>query len=732
MLFKDNEESGVRIGAEFLDVDGFFSTLNMIHVSVAIEIGFMITMGYALHRIAKHYNAFLTPVRKDKKEDYALNLRRPIRAAVFFLVVDLVFFLGVITKDHVFVSPNEPSIQIPFIQRHMDATLTGYRLNDIETVDWRPPEAPLSPDKLLASKTVQNAPIFTPFVTYMEEPPDVQHFERIQASESLMVFGPMLDIFKQEQQLRPYYQILNVDGVRYTVDGEKKMYVSATRELPSLAFLGPKEWLRYWGSAALMFTHGLGLVMAPVNIPNEEGGPVYVSHEVPPKVENPAFEAEPRLYFGEGMKDDYILTNIRHLKELDHATRQFREEFVFPDDIRQGIPVDSFWKRLILAFHTKDLTAFLFSDFIDHSQTRIHLYRTPLRRAARIAPFLFLDTNNYAFVADKKILWMVNALTTTDQYPYSYREALGDKADERAIEKFPERVINYAEDSVKVTIDAYTGEAHFYKIANDPIVNAWDKIYPGLFEDGSGMPKAVKAQLTYPLQWFHIQFDDIYKRYHQLNPIEFYNVEDLWDDADEVLGSIGRGLTEFGTTDQMTFSYEGTNLLIDPADLPRGTNVGTAGELQFTMLMPFTCEGCRNLRSLILAFQDPDTYGKLVNLRIPQGTFVAGPEQVDTYIDDDAQANQQITMWVRHGSEVVRGHTLILPVQGDVMYVEPLYIVSLQNPLPEIKLYSVVYRGRTTMATSFEKAIRLQAIPEAAEQQMNMLPWFEEDKRRDQ
>lgn len=142
------------------------------------------------------------------------------------------------------------------------------------------------------------------------------------------------------------------------------------------------------------------------------------------------------------------------------------------------------------------------------------------------------------------------------------------------------------------------------------------------------------------------------------------------------------------------------------------------------MLMPFTPDGARNLRSLVVAFQDPGRYGELLNLRIPQGVFVPGPEQVDAMIDDDSQVNQQITLWVRHGSEVVRGHTLLLPVGGDILYVEPLWIMSLQNELPQIKLFSVVYRGRTTMATSLQEAIRLLDLPEHEEAEANELPWF--------
>jgi uncharacterized membrane protein (UPF0182 family) len=713
LLVKDNGPTGVRTGASFVDIEGFFSTLNLIHTSTAVELAIMLLGGYALHQIGRYHMAG------------RLQIRPLVRSVSVLLVVDLAFFVAVVVRTHLLVAPNEPTIQAPYIERHIAATTRGYRLDRIETVDWRPPETPIPPDRLMQSATVRNAPLLPGWVSSLEEPPDVQHYERVRVSESTMVYGPMLQVFEQEQQLRPYYHFISVDNVRYALGGTKQMFVSAVRELPSRGFAGPKQWLSHWGSAAMMLTHGLGLVMSPVNELRAEGGPQYTVTDVPPRASHPAFDVEPRIYFGEGAKDDYILTGVRHLRELDYATRQFRSETAYAPPEQTGIAVDSLFKRLVLALYTGDLNEFLFSDFIDHRTTRAHLFRTPMQRVSTVAPFLFLDSNVFAFAADRKVLWMVNALTTSNAYPYSFHEQLGDKADERAVETFPERRINYAEDSVKATVDAYTGALHFYKLADDPIVNAWARVYPGLLEPGSAMPPAVEDQLTYPLQWFHIQFDDIYKRYHQKHPIEFYNAEDLWDDADEVVGSIGRGLTEFGTRDQMTFSYEGYHVLLDPADLP-AAGLGPPGALQYATLMPFTPEGARNLRSLVVALQDRGQYGRLLNLRVPQGVFLTGPEQADTLIDDDAQVNQQITLWVRHGSEVVRGHTLLLPVAGDVLYIEPLWIVSLQNQLPQIKLVSVVYRGRTAMATTLAGALRQLAVSEGDEQRRNELPWFED------
>lgn len=728
LLFKTNEESGVRTGAAFIDLEGVFSTLNLINVSILVEAGLMVSVGYALARMARHYDRLVRAHERGAPAPprRALRVRVPVTIGTAALALDLAFFAGVVLRQHLVVKPNEPNIQLPYIQRHMDATVRGYRLEGIETVAWEPPARALSAADLNSSETVRNAPILPGWVSRLEEPPDIQHLRRMTLSEDLTVYGPMLDIFRQEQSLRPFYDIVDVDAVRYTVDGRKQMFVSTVRELPSRAFLGPKEWLRYWGSAALMYTHGFGLVMSPANRVDDEGRPAYAVRNIPPQSPHPQFAApEPRIYFGEGLKDDYVLTNIRHLDELDYPDAQFRVTGEFPATVAAGIPVDGVWKRLMLAFHTVDFTAFLFSSFIDHEQTRVHLYRTPMRRIARIAPFLFLDSNNLAFIADTKILWMVNALTTTDMYPYAFREVLGDKSDERAVEAYPERIVNYGEDSVKITMDAYTGEVRFYRIADDPIIRAWARCFPGLFAADAAMPTAVRSQLNYPLQWFHVQFDDIYKRYHMRHPLEFYNVEDLWDDADEAIGSLGRGLEEYGTADEMTFSYEGFNALIDPADLPQGTNAGRPGELQYMMLMPFTPEGARNTRALILAMQDPGSYGRLINLRVPQGVFVPGPEQADTIIDTDSQVNQQIALWIRHASEVIRGHTIMLPVRGDVVYIEPLWISSIQNRLPELKLFSVVYRGRCVMSTSVAKAIAYLDGTEAQEQREHELPWLQ-------
>ena len=715
LLFRDNEPSGIRSGAEYLDVVGVFSTVNAIWVTIFVEVGITLLVGYKLYRLYNHYR----PIEAAAAADVPRPSFRPLVLVVGgLLAVDAGFFVAVAIRDRVAVIPNEPFIQKPFIEQHMAATVEAYQLADVKVVPWEPPNGALTPESLLASSTVQNAPILPGYSAYIEsKSPDLQHAQRYEITKSTMFYAPMLEVYEQQQQLRPYYSFIGVDAVRYRIDGEKKMFVSAVREIPSDRVVGPQDWLKNWGTSTLLYTHGMGLVVSPANEVDASGAPLYTVNGIPPRTSETVFEGEPRVYYGEGGTGTYVLTNIRHLKEFDYATPQFRAEYTLPEGLQAGVRIDSRFKRLVFSLWSlnqagSDFTAFLFSDFIDLESTRIHLNRSPLERASAVAPFLFLDDASiYAVVAERRLVWMINSLTTTDSYPYSLREQLGDKASDRAPSElqYPTRQINYAEDSAKVTIDAQTGAIAFYKITDGPIVDAWERIYPDLFRSGSSMPESIEAHLTYPLQWFHIQFDDVYKRYHQGNYIEFYNLEDLWDDADEVLGPIGVGLTAFGNSDEATFSVEGNHLLIDPGDLP-DSGIESHGGLEFAMVMPFTPEGARNLRSLVVVLQDPGRYGELYSFRIPQGTFVPGPEQADAMIDADPHVNQQLTLWVRHGAQVIAGHTLLLPVGGDVLYVQPIFVKSTQNAIPQLRLVSVVYKGRVTMASSLEEAIRLLEV----------------------
>jgi len=258
-------------------------------------------------------------------------------------------------------------------------------------------------------------------------------------------------------------------------------------------------------------------------------------------------------------------------------------------------------------------------------------------------------------------------------------------------------MVNYIEDSVKATVDAATGQVRFYKISDDPVVRAWKKIYPDLFTEASAMPEGVKSQLTYPIQLLHIQFDDLYIYYHMRDPMYFFNQEDMWDDADEVLGPI------LDTGKAVTFSMEPFQCLLETGN---GVLPAANPRVQYSSVMVFTPEKALNLRGIPLVYQDPPDYGKITVLQIPKGQYVIGPEQADAAIDQEPFISQNFSWWNRRGMEVIRGHTTLLMVGKEVLYVEPIFLRSQQNHLPQLKKVVVVMRGKPFMEDTLEQAVR--------------------------
>lgn len=281
LVTRDNTDSSIYIGAEFIDVTGFFSTINFIRVSTLA----VILAAVAAYLWTSGQRSSLT--------------RRLMIAAV---ALPLVFRMFVQVRDEFFVQPNEPVVQLDYIERHIDATRDAYGLDEVEEVQYEPnrkgdplPEAAT----LLASSAVRNAPVWPGFSNYLERLLDPQHSDRIlKTGGDSQIYGPTLDRFRQNQKLRSYYNFLQMDNLRYTIDGEKKMFVSSLRELP---LFEPVPWLNYWGQRYMLFTHGFGLVMASASEVTDEGGLEFASFDIPSRTTDPALAVKnERIYYGEG------------------------------------------------------------------------------------------------------------------------------------------------------------------------------------------------------------------------------------------------------------------------------------------------------------------------------------------------------------------------------------------------------------------------------------------------
>jgi len=688
LLLKDNKDSSVYVGADYVDVTGLLSNLNYIYLSILVVLGIAGIVFVVLTRWHQQAGG-----RSDREQGTSL---RPFGLALLGLVLlDFAFKAGVELRDAVFVKPNEPVIQLDYIGAHIAATREGARLEGVERKSYLPgrPGDPLPPmELLLDSPAMRNMPLWPGFSSYLERLLDPQHADRVLLTEGdPMVYGPTLEHFQQKQKLRAYYRMIGVDFTRYDIDGEQRMVVSSVRELP---LYEPQPWLGYFGQRYMLFTHGFGMVMAPASEVSSDGGPAFVSYNIPGQYQWPEIALEnERIYYGEGSAT-MAFSNVDRMQELDYPTEQDRAEIVLDETETTAVAVDSIWKRLVFGWQSGRMVEFLFSDLITE-QTRVHFYRRPIERLERIAPFLFFDSNPYAVSADGRIQWMVNAMTTSDRFPYARYGELGDKSDQRSPFPVKHRWINYVEDSVKAVVDAYSGAVSLYRLGDDPIIETWAQVYPELFKDISEMPNALKSQLTYPIQLFHYQFDDLWIYYHMNDPMYFFNLEDMWDDGDEVLGPI------IDDGKSIRFSIEPYPLILETGGLLPASGRDT----QYASLMLFTPEKALNLRGIPIVYQDWPDYGRRTVLEVPKGTYVLGPEQADSLIDQDPEISSRFALWNRRGMDIIRGHTFMLPYSDEVVYIEPIFLRSRQNAVTQLHKVAVVFRERVAMADTVEQAL---------------------------
>jgi uncharacterized membrane protein (UPF0182 family) len=678
----DNYDSSIPTGAEYLDVTGLLSTVNVLTASAVLVLLATGAVVWALGR------------RPGSRRAPALVAV----AAVGLAVVALPGALGV--RNVVEVDANEPVVQLPYIEDHLAATRRAWGLDAVETVDFTPRSGddPLpTAAELMAAPAFRTAGLWPGYTSRLERQLDPEYVERLFLAEDDAfdeIYSTTIDAFRQQEKLRPYYDFMDVDTVRYRVDGESRLFASAVREVP---LLEPQPWLAWWGQRFVLFTHGFGLVGADMSSSDPTGRPVIEGRGVATgDGGGPLDVANPRVYHGEGSAT-MAYSNLDRIDELDFPTEQGRAETRLPDDVTAGVHLDSLLKRAVFGWKSGELSSIVFSDLLT-DDSRVHYFRTPLERLEKIAPFLYFETDPYAVAGDESITWMVNGLSTATGYPYSAYADLGDKSDRRSPTSGDPVRVNYAVDSVKATVDAYSGSVDLYRITEEPVLDTWAAAYPDLFRDAADMPEGLRDQVQYPTQLFHAQFDDLFVYYHVPDALTFFNAEDLWDDSDEVVGPI---LDEGAT---VTFSMEPYPWVADARDLVPGEQGET-----FALSMAFTPESALNLRALVTVLQDglDEDYGRLVVQQVPKAEFHPSPEQADAAIDQDAFISQQIGFWNRQGNETIRGHTLPLLAGGELVYVEPIFSRSAQNPAPQLQRVVVVVRGRPAIGLDLQDALEV-------------------------
>ncbi|HEY6446195.1 MAG TPA: UPF0182 family protein [Acidobacteriaceae bacterium] len=478
------------------------------------------------------------------------------------------------------------------------------------------------------------------------------------------------DTLRQIQEIRTYYDFPDIDIDRYQLNGELREVMLAARELNVDKL---PESSRNWINEKLIYTHGYGITMNPVNGFTTEGLPTLMLSNMP--VQSTVSQLavnRPEIYYGQMTNTDvYVKTRQQEFNYPQGQTNNLSSY-----EGSGGIVLGGFLRRIFLAADRGDLWKLPFSDDIT-PQSRLLMRRNILNRVQTLAPFLTWDADPYIVLSDDgRLYWMLDAFTTSDSYPDSSHYALGDSS------------INYMRNSVKVVIDAYNGTTTLYVFdPQDPILAAWRSIFPSLFRDESQMPSDLRRHIRYPQLLLEEQAA-VYGLYHMSDPEVFYNREDLWTVASE-LGMSGGG-------DQQAQSMEPNYVLMK---LPG------ASDVEFVEILPFTPANRNNLIGWIAGRSDGEHYGSAVVYDFPKTKLIDGPMQIEARIDQNAQLSGQLTLWNQQGSHVRRGTLLVIPCGSALLYAEPIYLQAQQSPMPELRLVVLALQDRLAYGPTFESAM---------------------------
>lgn len=598
------------------------------------------------------------------------------------------------------VQPSELVQERPFIARTIAFTRQAFGLEAIETNPFNPQSNLTAADLAANALTVRNIRLWDQ--------------------------RPLLETNRQLQQIRPYYRFPDADIDRYLLPTdaaiqpskplsqgstppnssalsaqlEQRQVLIAARELDYRAV--PKE-AQTWVNRHLIYTHGYGFTLNPVNTVDPGGLPKYFVKDISEgktgalTTASPAIRAtipigHPRLYYGE-LTDNYVMTHTL-TRELDYPSGSDNVYNIY--DGQGGISIGSWWRRGLFAIYCRDWRILFTRDFLP--DTKILFRRHIAHRIQAIAPFLQFDSEPYLVAAqasppdrdikqgDQNFLyWIIDAYTTSNRYPYS---DLGQDG------------INYIRNSVKVVVDAYHGSVDFYVAdPTDPLIATWTKIFPSLFQPLAAMPVELQRHIRYPVDLLKLQSKRL-MIYHMTDPQVFYNREDQWEIANEVYGGEPRPVEPY---------YLITSLPAVPFE-------------EFILLLPYTPRQRPNLIAWLAARSDGSNYGKLLLYTFPKERLVYGPAQIEARINQDPVISQQISLWTRQGSRVIQGNLLIIPIEQSLLYVEPLYLEAAETGLPTLVRVIVAYADRIVMAPTLDEALQSIFPPPAATQIKESLP----------
>ena len=561
-------------------------------------------------------------------------------AAVCYVVVQAVAWY----VSSFIVKPNELVREKPYIVYNTDLTRQAYGLNRVAQREFPAETTVEAAEPANNQATLQNIRLWD--------------------------WHALQDTLRQIQEIRTYYDFPDIDIDRYEIDGATREVMLAARELNVDKL---PESSRNWINEKLIYTHGYGITMNPVNGFTTEGLPTLILSNMPVQsTVHSLAVTRPEIYFGELTNTDvYVKTRQQEFNYPQGATNNLTSY-----EGNGGIPLGGFLRRMIIALDQSDLAKLPFSDDVN-KDSRLLMRRNIRDRVSALAPFLTFDPDAYIVLGDDgRLSWIMDAYTVSDSYPYSTHYQLDSNS------------INYMRNSVKVVVDAYDGTTTFYVFdPDDPIVAAYRRIFPSLFKDAAMMPPGLRKHVRYPELLLKLQAE-VYGLYHMTDPEAFYNREDLWTVATEV------GMSEGGQ--QVTQAMQPNFVLMK---LPGETGV------EFVEILPFTPASRNNLIGWIAGRSDGTQYGTSVVYNFPKTKLVDGPLQIEARIDQNAQLSGQLTLWNQQGSHVRRGALLVIPTGRALLYAEPIYLQAEHSPMPELRLVVLALQDRLAYGPTFEAAL---------------------------
>jgi uncharacterized membrane protein (UPF0182 family) len=575
-----------------------------------------------------------------------------------FLLYLLGSFVAPFVVQKFMVAPNELDREKPYLVHAIAGTRAAYGLDNIEVQEFPATESLTVEDLERNKPTIDNIKIWDN--------------------------RPLQATYKQMQAIRLYYDFPSINVDRYHAENQYWQVMLSTREL--VVDQLPEE-SQTWVNRHLQYTHGHGLCLSPVKRVVGEGLPDLWVKDIPPQSRYPHLKIDrPEVYFGQETSD-YVLVNTR-TQEFDYPKGSENVYTTYRG--RAGIGIGSFWRRVLFAIRFGDVNLF-FTKYLT-PESRVLFNRTIHERVETLAPFLMLDGEPYMVVADGRLFWIQDAYTISYRYPYSQPTPLGRR-----------KRINYIRNSVKVVIDAYHGDVSFYLWdQKDPMIRTYAKIFPALFKPASQMPASVRPHVRYPQDLFAVQAVQ-YESFHMTDPRIFYNKEDKWTVSDE---SVAKMKDEAATTPAPNAAAR-ARAGIARMDL-NYMIMRLPGEKQeeFLLMAPYTPVNKKNMVAWMTARCDGENYGKLLVYTFPKQKLVFGPAQVEARISQDTYISQWITLRNQHGSQVIRGDLLVIPIKDAILYVEPIFLQSTQTQLPELKQVVVAFGKRLTMKENLRLALQ--------------------------